>query len=87
MTLRASRSVPIVAALLVFGAGCSKHEQPRLYQLSGYVLKLDPNTNLASIHNDRIEGWMEPMTMDYPVVNKTNICHCTKAKKLPRPST
>ena len=50
MTLRALRLLPIIAALLAFGAGCSKREQPRQFPLRGVVVRLDPQNNVATIH-------------------------------------
>jgi Cu/Ag efflux protein CusF len=34
------------------------------------VVKLDPNSNLASVKAEKIDGWMDAMTMEYPVENK-----------------
>ena len=73
---------PLIVALLALGAGCSKREQPRQYPLRGYVVRLDPNTNLASIHNEKIEGWMDAMTMQYPVENRTEYLSLHKGKRI-----
>jgi hypothetical protein len=73
---------PIIVVLLTLGAGCSKREQPRQYPLRGYVVRLDPNSNLASIHNEKIEGWMEPMTMEYPVENRNEYLSLHKGEKI-----
>jgi Cu/Ag efflux protein CusF len=59
---------PVIVALLALG--CSKAEKPRQYTLRGYVVRLDQDTNLASIHNEKIEGWMDAMTMQYPVEDR-----------------
>lgn len=72
----------VVALLLAIGAGCSKREQPRLYQLRGYVVRLDPETNLATIHNEKIEGWMAEMTMQYPVQNRDEYLSLHKGEKI-----
>ena len=72
----------MIAALLAFGAGCSKREQPRLYPLRGYVVRLDPETNLATIHNEKIEGWMAEMTMQYPVVNRDEYLSLHKGERI-----
>jgi cytochrome c-type biogenesis protein CcmH/NrfF len=37
------------------------------YQLHGQIVRLDPSGHLAVIKGDKIEGWMEAMTMEYPV--------------------
>ena len=72
---------PLIAAILVCG-GCSKPEEPRRYQLRGYVVRLDPNSNLASIHNERIEGWMAEMTMKYPVEDRAEYLSLRKGEKI-----
>jgi hypothetical protein len=56
--------------LLVFGGSCSKPEQPRLYPFRGTLTKPDRQTSRASIRNEKIDGWMEPMIMDYPIENR-----------------
>ncbi len=73
---------PISTALLVLCAGCAKHEQPRTYPLSGYVVKLDPKTNLASIHAGKIEGWMAEMTMEYPVEDRAEYMSLHAGEKI-----
>lgn len=45
-------------------------EKPKTYQMRGRVIRLDPQTNVATIHNENVPGWMEEMTMQYPVENK-----------------
>ena len=57
-----------IVALLA--SACARKEQPRHYALRGVVVSLDPNTNVAKIHNENIPGWMAEMTMEYPVENR-----------------
>ena len=57
--------------------GCSKTskkdtamdfgEPQRRYSLQGKILRLRPENRIAVIKHERIEGWMEAMTMDFPV--------------------
>lgn len=42
-------------------------EQPKQYQLHGEVMRLDPQGKTATINAQKIEGWMEAMSMEYPV--------------------
>ena len=35
--------------------------------MRGAVLRLDAQGHIATIKSEKIEGWMEPMTMDFPV--------------------
>lgn len=72
----------IATALLAPGAGFSKPEQPRLYQLRGYVVRLDPETDLATIHNEKIEGWMAEMTMQYPVRSRDEYLSLRKGEQI-----
>jgi Cu/Ag efflux protein CusF len=37
------------------------------YKLDGIVVSLDPQGHTAKIKGEKIEGWMEAMTMEYPV--------------------
>jgi Cu/Ag efflux protein CusF len=36
------------------------------YQLDGVIVSLDPQGHVAKIKGQKIEGWMEAMTMEYP---------------------
>jgi len=48
-------------------AACSNRPAEKRYTLTGDVLSVDPNSRMATIKGDKIEGWMEAMTMEYPV--------------------
>ncbi|MCS7043675.1 MAG: copper-binding protein [Bryobacteraceae bacterium] len=58
-----------------FAAACGTKREPRFdygepkqrYQLRGKVLRLRPEARIASIDHEKIEGWMEAMTMEFPV--------------------
>jgi Cu/Ag efflux protein CusF len=39
----------------------------RKYSLRGRVVRLDSARRVATIKHEKIEGWMEAMTMDFPV--------------------
>ena len=67
------RFVPALAFVLLLG--CQKSptaskEPPKAYVLEGEVVKLDPSAQLATVNGQKIEGWMEAMTMEYPVRDK-----------------
>ncbi len=51
-------------------AGCAKPAPEKRYTLHGDVVGLDPKSQLATIKGDKIEGWMDAMTMEYPVKDK-----------------
>ena len=40
------------------------------YRIEGEILKTDPASQTATIKHKAIEGWMGPMTMDYPIRTK-----------------
>jgi protein SCO1/2 len=37
------------------------------YKLHGEVLRLKPENRIAVVKHEKIEGWMEAMTMEFPV--------------------
>jgi Cu/Ag efflux protein CusF len=56
------------AVLLLAGCGGSKPAAPaKEYHLQGVVVKLDKQVRTATIKHQKIEGWMEAMTMEFPV--------------------
>lgn len=58
----------MVCALLVCGCAEKKAEGPvREYALRGEVVRLDAKLQVATLRHEKIEGWMEAMTMDFPV--------------------
>jgi Cu/Ag efflux protein CusF len=56
---------------LVLLAGCAKQAAEKRYTLTGDVVGVDPKTQMATIKGNKIEGWMEAMTMEYPVKDKS----------------
>jgi Cu/Ag efflux protein CusF len=58
------RTLLLALALL---AGCAKQAPEKRYTLTGDIVGVDPKTRMAMIKGDKIEGWMEAMTMEYPV--------------------
>ena len=69
MTRRETLSLAIIAGLTVTSMACStaaqtKSEKPRQYQMRGVVVRLSSKENLASINAEKIQGWMDAMTME-----------------------
>lgn len=63
-------SFVLVLSLLL--AGCQQPKPAestpgKHYTLTGTVLRVDAKEHTAKIKGDAIPGWMEAMTMDYPV--------------------
>ncbi len=44
---------------------------PKQYKLDGVVVSLDPQAHIAKINGQKIEGWMDAMTMEYPLKDQT----------------
>lgn len=64
--LRCLAAAVLIAAL--FSCGGSKPAGPaKEYKLDGFVLRLDPQVRTVVIKHQKIEGWMEAMTMEFPV--------------------
>lgn len=54
----------------LFLVGCQRNptaQSAKEYQMQGEVVALDPAAHLATVKAGKIEGWMEAMTMEYPV--------------------
>jgi Cu/Ag efflux protein CusF len=57
----------VVAAHTV-GCTSTKETDPvKEFTLSGEVVRLNTAERIATIRHEKIEGWMEAMTMDFPV--------------------
>lgn len=64
-----------LAVIPFLAAACGTRREPKFdygepkqrYQLRGKVLRLRPEARIASIDHEKIEGWMEAMTMEFPV--------------------
>ena len=50
-----------------FEYGVAKHEYP----IRGEVLRLRPEERVAVVKHEKIDGWMEAMTMEFPVPEET----------------
>ena len=59
------RSVILAISLLL--AGCAKDVPAHRYSLRGEILRVDPAAHTATIKHDKIDGWMDAMTMEFPV--------------------
>ncbi len=71
------RCVPVLWAFFLLAAvlftGCGGKPAPapeRHYQLRGEVVSLDVKQQTATIKHGPISGWMDAMTMEYPVKSK-----------------
>jgi protein SCO1/2 len=65
--------LPILLLAFALGGCKSKSTPPpsnvavEKYKLDGVVVSLDPQAHIAKINGQKIEGWMDAMTMEYPL--------------------
>ena len=57
-------------------------EPKQQYVLIGVVLRLKPGDRVAVIQHQRIEGWMEPMTMEFPVPDAAEYAKLKEGAKI-----
>ena len=58
----------LLLSLAIFLVACgSKAPAAKRYPMEGEVKALDAQSKTATIAAGKIEGWMEAMTMEYPV--------------------
>jgi protein SCO1/2 len=57
----------VLLAIFLLIAGCAKEVPAHRYSLRGEILRLDPAAHTATIKHEKIDGWMEAMTMEFPV--------------------
>lgn len=74
--MRRMKTAALVIAVTVlmvtlFSCRTSPSAPVREYQLVGEVVRLDVVHRVATIKHQAIKGWMEAMTMEYPVRDKT----------------
>jgi Cu/Ag efflux protein CusF len=55
----------MVLAILL--AACAAKPEGKRYSMQGEIRSLDPSSKSATISAGKITGWMEAMTMQYPV--------------------
>jgi protein SCO1/2 len=68
----------LVLALALLLASCSEtprqqaqSSQPaKTYELTGEIVSMDAPTQVLTIRHEEIKGWMEAMTMGFPVKEK-----------------
>src|ERR1700722_7450346 len=68
-----------LSILLLTFALCACKDGPlppvKQYKLDGVVVSLDPQGHIAKIKGEKIEGWMDAMTMEYPVKEGLDTLH------------
>ena len=72
--------------LLLLLTGCAKMPQrdaeEKKYSLEGMVVRIDKQAQTATIKHSEIKGWMEPMTMEFPVPSKDEFERLSRGQKI-----
>ena len=50
--------------------------------MRGVVVKIDPESKAAVIAGEKIDGWMEAMTMEYPVKDPSDLMRLKPGDKI-----
>lgn len=63
------RSIAIVTMVLLFAAACFGQAAPskKTYTFHGKVEAVDGNAKSLTVNGERVDGWMDAMTMNYKV--------------------
>jgi len=56
--------------------------EAKKYQLHGVIVRLDPQAQTAMIKHGPIVGWMEAMTMEFPVPSKDEFARLSKGQTI-----
>lgn len=65
-----SRQIIAMVAFALFSS-CHKEPPAKTYEMRGDIVSIDAPSKLAVIHNEKINGWMDSMTMEFPVHDAT----------------
>jgi Cu/Ag efflux protein CusF len=57
-------------------------EPKQRYALKGVVLRLKPADRVAVVQHEKIEGWMEAMTMEFPVPDAAEYAKLKEGAKI-----
>jgi protein SCO1 len=70
------RVLLLAFAILLVSCGSKPPEAPtgpeERYPMRGEVVSLDEKGQIAKIKHEEIKGWMDAMTMDFPVKDKSD---------------
>ena len=78
------RYVTPLFLLVLLLSGCQRNPaQPvKEYQMRGEIVSLDSSSQTATVKHDKIEGWMEAMTMEYPIKDKQEFAKVKVGEKI-----
>lgn len=76
-------SIGFVALALLAGCARKAPEAPvKAYEMHGVIQQLDPSSHTAIIKHDAIPGFMEAMTMEYPVRDRGQFAKLRSGEKI-----
>jgi Cu/Ag efflux protein CusF len=82
--LTSRRGFAFAAAVAL--VGCTREKKStapiKTYKLTGEIRRLEPDRHTAVIKHDAIEGWMEAMTMEFPVRDKKEFAKLAEGKRI-----
>lgn len=60
-------AIPVFACLMALLACAQTNAKKKEYTLAGKVEAVNANAGKVTVNHGKVEGWMEAMTMAYPV--------------------
>jgi len=60
-------SILLLAFALCACADKRSNSPIKQYKLDGVIVSLNPQAQVANVDGQKVEGWMDAMTMEYPV--------------------
>lgn len=76
----------LLVGFLLFSISCAKMPErgadEKKYQLHGVVIRLDQQAQTATIKHEEIKGWMEAMTMEFPVPSKPEFASLSRGQTI-----
>ncbi|MBS1875325.1 MAG: copper-binding protein [Acidobacteria bacterium] len=73
---------PLVLLLTAACASSKPAAPAKEYHLTGEVMRIDAQVRSATIKHEKIEGWMEAMTMEFPVHDAKEFEKLAPGKKI-----
>ena len=71
-----------VLALLLSACQRNPPQPVREYQMRGEIVSIDPSSQTATVKHAKIDGWMEAMTMEYPIKDKQEFAKAKVGEKI-----
>lgn len=72
--------------LVLIASSCAKMPDrvgvEKKYPLHGVIMRLDAQAQTATIKHEEIKGWMEPMTMEFPVPSKDEFARLSRGQTI-----